>query len=245
MIVKELCNHDVLLGRGTGPNEHEGNIRFRLLAAETLKTFSDSTTSPSMKMNKTKLAKKILEAVKARGGRFLRKLSKDEVASFRRKEKDTTEEKRSKDMFVVVPYEVALDKAKQSFRHQRRVLEQAKGSREPAIRTSQFRAALVKQHLMEQVAVKSQQRNARDALLTHLKSPRQEAMQVLDRLMAQTNPMAITDLSFLKKSDPLQSVMLAQLALGLTNESLDALKVLLHLNRLPYIAPHVSNTFLV
>ena len=120
MIVKELCNHDVLLGRGTGPNEHEGNIRFRLLAAETLKTFSDSTTSPPMKMNKTKLAKKILEAVKARGGRFLRKLSKDEVASFRRKEKDTTEEKRSKDMFVVVPYEVALDKAKQSFRHQRR-----------------------------------------------------------------------------------------------------------------------------
>jgi hypothetical protein len=105
LFVQELSENDVLLGRGTGPNEHQGNIRFRALVKDILGT----TDLPQHNGKaKTKLASKILNAVKARNGRFLKKVSKSKTVG---------------DLYVVVPDSVALEKTKQSFRHQVRSLQ--------------------------------------------------------------------------------------------------------------------------
>lgn len=149
-IVTEPTKDDVLLGRGTGPNEYEGNIRFRLLASELLRENDWSGTE--RRLSKSKLAKKLVEKVHARGGRFIRKLSRDEAAMWVSTATSTTttattgsaaggriipavtmghhhQQQRqathgtTSDIFIVVPYAVAVDKAKQSFRHQRRVMK--------------------------------------------------------------------------------------------------------------------------
>jgi hypothetical protein len=106
LFVQELSENDVLLGRGTGPNEHQGNIRFRALVKEILGT----TNLPKHNGKaKTKLAIKIINVVKARKGRFLNKVSKSKTVAG--------------DLYVVVPDSVALEKTKQSFRHQIRSLQ--------------------------------------------------------------------------------------------------------------------------
>jgi hypothetical protein len=99
-LVQELTKDDILLGRGTGPNEYQGNIRFRALVKATLRSneFNASTGS-----TKTMLARKIVHAVKAQNGRFLKKVGKSSTGG---------------DLFAVVPDRVAVDKTRQSFRHQ-------------------------------------------------------------------------------------------------------------------------------
>lgn len=121
-IITDLRKNDVLLGRGTGPNEHEGNIRFRMVAADIMAACANDSFEGNY-LNKTTAAKKLLAAIYERNGRFLRKLSREEVASFSKGGKLGGKPERKKDMFVVLPYRVALEKAKQSFRYQRRVLE--------------------------------------------------------------------------------------------------------------------------
>jgi hypothetical protein len=101
MFVEDIGKNDVLLGRGTGPNEFVGNIHFRALVREMIQ----SSPLPDKQGEKTKLAKKIVRAVKARKGRFLRKI-----------------EGSGREAFVVVPDRVAEDKTRQSFRHQLRSL---------------------------------------------------------------------------------------------------------------------------
>ena len=90
----------IMMCRGTGPNEHQGNIRFRALVKEHLE---NATLPKHNGKAKTKLAGKIISAVKARNGRFLKKVSKSKAAG---------------DLYVVVQESVAMEKTKQSFRHQ-------------------------------------------------------------------------------------------------------------------------------
>ena len=110
----------MLLGRGTGPNEHEGNVRFRSLAAEILRSsLEDSNKTPEAKTSKRKLAKKVVEAVEEKGGKFVRKLTRDDIVSLGDKLSGgdiSLKSAKNKDLYVEVPFEVALDKAKQSFR---------------------------------------------------------------------------------------------------------------------------------
>jgi hypothetical protein len=107
----ELGKDDVLLGRGTGPNEHEGNVRFRILVSEIAKS-TDWTREDN---TKAKLARKVIATIEARGGRFVRKHTRGEAISMGKGG--------SANLFMVVPYQVAVDKTKQSFRHQRRILK--------------------------------------------------------------------------------------------------------------------------
>jgi hypothetical protein len=105
-LLKELGPNDVLLGRGTGPNEYVGNIRFRALVCEVIST-SDLATFNSG--SKSKLSASVVIAIKERGGRFVKKVS----GSSRRRE----------DFYKEVTHAVALGKTKQSFRHQLRYVD--------------------------------------------------------------------------------------------------------------------------
>jgi hypothetical protein len=99
---RELRQNDVLLGRGTGPNEHIGNVRFRSLVRDSMQT-PDFHPTPH---GKSELAKKIVNTVKARNGRFVKRVS--------------TRKNCGDTLFVEVAERVSLDKTKQSFRHQLR-----------------------------------------------------------------------------------------------------------------------------
>ena len=103
----ELNEHDVLCGRGSGPNDRVGNIEFRNLV---LSRKSEYLAAPSRDA-KGRIASSIVDAIRARGGRFLRKLSAAQAknAGFKRD---------------IAVYEMAdegtvLEKAKQTLRQNR------------------------------------------------------------------------------------------------------------------------------
>jgi hypothetical protein len=102
IFIRELGLNDVLLGRGTGPNEHIGNVRFRSLVRASIQTPVFFSPTPDGKLE---LAKKIVNTVKARNGRFVKRVNTRNTCG---------------DIFVEVPERVSLDKTKQSFRHQLR-----------------------------------------------------------------------------------------------------------------------------
>jgi hypothetical protein len=203
MFIKELGKNDVLLGRGTGPNEHEGNVRFRTLSAEILRLCAASSASSGTKMNKTKLAKKVLVAIEERNGRFVRRLTRDEIASMGGMSSSKTkgQEANTRDLYLVVPYGVALDKAKQSFRHQRRVLAQnhttVSASCEPVSkswvgektllnhRQSRFREALAARPIHARDAIKSKHASS-------VKSPLQIALEAMDPQPVDPNPFLLS-----------------------------------------------------
>jgi hypothetical protein len=99
-INSELRPADILMGRGTGPNQHSGNVRFRALVYETFAKYmealgismddSNSSTVPTASgtncvpidaITKKKLAYKVLSKIKEVKGRFLQKLTKHEAAN--------------------------------------------------------------------------------------------------------------------------------------------------------------------
>lgn len=106
---KTLGPYDVLLGRGTGPNEHIGNIRFRARVRELIEQLS-SKELLSGGLTKSRLAKQVVDQVAEKGGVFLRQVSPSPGHGG----------KKSEEGFVEVSRAVATDKAKQNFRHQLR-----------------------------------------------------------------------------------------------------------------------------
>jgi hypothetical protein len=120
-LVANLSNNDVLLGRGTGPNGHEGNRRFRGMASHCL---LNSMNRSSIQISKLDLARQLVAMVHSKKGRFVRKLSRDESKAVTRAVLGRSSDKKCwighnvKDLYVVVPEEVAVEKAKQAFRHQ-------------------------------------------------------------------------------------------------------------------------------
>jgi hypothetical protein len=72
VVVVDYHQQDVLLGRGTGPNEHQGNRFYRDLA----KQKSEEYLSCTGRSGKDLLVMEIIQAVWARGGRFLKKHEK-------------------------------------------------------------------------------------------------------------------------------------------------------------------------
>ncbi|KAG7369481.1 hypothetical protein IV203_027227 [Nitzschia inconspicua] len=165
MILKEgLSPEDVLLGRGTGSNDHDGNVRFRAIVKQVLRQSSapsaiNCTLNPSNKAacTKSSMAATVLSIVHERGGQFVRKASKAEIVAYFGPKANavvttSADEKMvsSFNWYVVVPRQVALEKAKQSFRHQKRVLHSeqersAKVSKELAVasRTALIRSSSV------------------------------------------------------------------------------------------------------
>ena len=105
--VTELNEHDIILGRGSGPNDRQGNINFRLLCKERKIAYIEAKSRDE----KGRIAADIVKTVHDRGGRFLKKLSPEQAksAGFQRGE---------------VVYELAdeqpiLEKTKQTLRQNR------------------------------------------------------------------------------------------------------------------------------
>ena len=66
--VKELNANDVLLGRGPGLSQFEGNLKFRALVDERKEEYTATTN----RKQKRKIAKEIVDLVHSTGGRFLK-----------------------------------------------------------------------------------------------------------------------------------------------------------------------------
>ena len=107
-----------MISSGTGPNEFEGNLRFREMVGE----LAMSVPPREISSNKAIFAQKVVDRVQKEGGHFVRKLSKGEAATLQNAVlKDRSEFPKGNDIYVEVPIAVAIEKAKQSFRHQQRI----------------------------------------------------------------------------------------------------------------------------
>lgn len=102
--VSELGSGDVLLGRGTGPSMHKGNIQFRQ-AVEDLKPAYISTNSRKAKKG---LVRQAVKAIHAKQGRFLTKLKKSEIKKLGLN---------GNAAYEVVTDDVAMEKTKQAIRY--------------------------------------------------------------------------------------------------------------------------------
>ena len=112
MDVRSLRPSDVLCGRGSGPNDHPGNIAFRQIILSRKVAYL-STTS---RADKARIAQEIVDRVErgcgaSEPGRFLRKMQAAEL-----KERGYD---REDDVWVVVDRATALEKAKQALRQNR------------------------------------------------------------------------------------------------------------------------------
>lgn len=114
-LVTELRAADVLLGRGSGPNDHEGNIRFRQLVAERKAEYM----ATNHRLTKAKIAQEIVDSVYQQNGRFLRKLEPDEVALMGIPD--------GQEVYVMAHEDTIMEKAKQALRQNANKGNKAKG----------------------------------------------------------------------------------------------------------------------
>jgi hypothetical protein len=132
-LVSDLSPNDVLLGRGTGPNEHEGNIRFR----EQVHALRQEYQIAKGRGAKTEIARSTVKMIKKKKGRFLRKLNKSELRNIR-----GAWGKGIEDVYLVVTDDETLVlKTKQTFRHQ---TEKIEGKPKPFVTTSSSKEAVKK-----------------------------------------------------------------------------------------------------
>jgi hypothetical protein len=96
--IMEIRANDVLLGRGAGPNEHTGNITFRVIVAKQKAVYMATTN----RQEKNKIALKTMRIVKAQKGRFLQKVKDSEA---------------NDDVYEIADDKVVLEKIKQALRH--------------------------------------------------------------------------------------------------------------------------------
>ena len=105
--VTALTPNDVLFGRGSGPNDHEGNIKFRDMVASRKSEY----LATNHRQTKAKIAKEIVDSVFACNGRFLKKLEPPEVQELGF---DTRN-----DYYTLVDDDTIMEKAKQALRQNR------------------------------------------------------------------------------------------------------------------------------
>jgi hypothetical protein len=108
--IRQLGHHDVLLGRGTGPNEAIGNMRLR----QSIRVILDEvSTGRSMSDRRTKaeFANIIIAEIKENGGKFLKKVSFGSAS-------ETTRDPSLDSVYEEVSDSVAFSKVKQCIRHQ-------------------------------------------------------------------------------------------------------------------------------
>ncbi len=94
---------DVISGRGTGPNDHPGNMNFRIVIERRKAEYL--ALKPRDIKRKNFIAKQIIGEVLSKGGRFLRKVKDDESTGA--------------SMYEFVEENVAMEKVKQALRQKR------------------------------------------------------------------------------------------------------------------------------
>jgi hypothetical protein len=103
--VAEVGPYDVLLGRGTGPNNNQGNVEFRI----SVEKVRDAYTSTPSRKSKNQIVQKTVEAIKAKRGRFLNKLTKRQIKMAGMHQK--------KVLYEVATNDIAVEKTKQALRY--------------------------------------------------------------------------------------------------------------------------------
>lgn len=101
--ITDVAPQDVILGRGAGPNEHAGNIVFRQVVAD----FKPSYVATVNRKAKSQIAHKVVQSIKAKRGRFLRRARGQAI-----KDNDDGEE-----VYVLAEEDVVIEKAKQALRY--------------------------------------------------------------------------------------------------------------------------------
>ena len=102
--ITELSPADVLFGRGSGPNDHEGNIRFRQLVAER----KDEYLATNHRQTKAKIAREIVDLILADHGRFLKKVENADAQELGIP--------KGLDAWIIVDDDTVMEKAKQALR---------------------------------------------------------------------------------------------------------------------------------
>ena len=102
--VTELRDSDVLFGRGSGPNDHEGNIRFRQYVAARKAEY----LSTNHRNTKAKIAREIVDLVISDNGRFLKKMEPEDLRRVGLPE--------GTDAWMGVDDDTIMEKAKQALR---------------------------------------------------------------------------------------------------------------------------------
>ncbi|KAG7369800.1 tRNA pseudouridine synthase A [Nitzschia inconspicua] len=98
--IRSILEHDVLLGRGSGPNEHPGNIRYRSLCLQRKEEY----TKTSLRNEKNEIAKWVFGQVDENGGRFVKQVEAGSSIPG------------DDALYMEVEKEVALEKIRQSLR---------------------------------------------------------------------------------------------------------------------------------
>ena len=99
--------NDVLFGRGSGPNDHEGNIRFRDMVSQRKAEY----TATNHRQTKAEIARTIVDSVFASNGRFLKKLEPAELQKLGFAS--------AMDVYQVADNDTIMEKAKQALRQNR------------------------------------------------------------------------------------------------------------------------------
>lgn len=111
--VTKLATNDVLMGRGAAVIGNEGNRRFRKL----IQKYKNEYDATRIRQEKDRIARKIVETITSRGGRFLKKIETPAQMEFYRVPA-------GKSAWAIVKEAVVLQKVKQAFRDDRRSLEE-------------------------------------------------------------------------------------------------------------------------
>jgi hypothetical protein len=98
---------DVLFGRGSGPNDHKGNIKFR----ELVSAHKAEYMATNNRQNKAKIARSIVDTVYAMNGRFLKKAEPADMRSMGIPH--------GMDVYIAVSDDTVMEKAKQALRQNR------------------------------------------------------------------------------------------------------------------------------
>jgi hypothetical protein len=106
VVVSQLKIHDVLLGRGTGPNEHQGNRVFR----EQIRLLKDDYAATRLHRNKNEIIHEVIETVHGKGGRFLKKLQRGLLNGVQG----------TGDLYEVADQDTVIEKVRQCFQYSRR-----------------------------------------------------------------------------------------------------------------------------
>ena len=115
VIVSEVTVHDVLLGRGTGPNEHQGNKDLRSIVAK----FQEEYDTSLSRKGRHHVAMKTLQEIKNKEGRFLERASSLESSSGEDEDNGSVH-------YLQVNEKKAINKIKQAFRYNIQTTKYAK-----------------------------------------------------------------------------------------------------------------------
>lgn len=118
--VRTPQRYDVLFGRGSGPNDHEGNVLFRSLVKERKAEYM----ATNHRQTKATIAHEVVEHIRLKSGRFLKKA---DVKDLRRLGLDEDDE-----VWCRVPEKQIMEKAKQALRQKEETITSDNKKASPA-----------------------------------------------------------------------------------------------------------------